>query len=115
VGNYCEYCKIHQDALPFLRFHIEHVLPHQHGGQDEPNNLALACGSCNRRKGPNLSALDPATGRLVALFNPRTAIWSDHFEVVPDGDVHGTSEVGRATVRLLQMSETSRKLARAAR
>ena len=30
AGNRCEYCHLHQDAAPFLRFHIEHVQARQH-------------------------------------------------------------------------------------
>src|SRR5271165_4288477 len=38
---------------------------------DDNDNLALACYHCNAHKGPNLSALDPESGALVRLFNPR--------------------------------------------
>jgi 5-methylcytosine-specific restriction endonuclease McrA len=38
--------------LSELRFHIEHVIPRQHGGSDDADNLALACPDCNLRKGP---------------------------------------------------------------
>ena len=40
--NRCEYCRLHQDFEP-LRFHIEHIIPRQHGGKDSSENLALAC------------------------------------------------------------------------
>jgi hypothetical protein len=39
----CEYCRVRQEHEPFYRFHIEHILPRQHGGNDEVTNLALAC------------------------------------------------------------------------
>jgi hypothetical protein len=41
-------------------------------------NLAFACLRCNSRKGPNLSGLDPQTGEMVRLFNPRKDIWTEH-------------------------------------
>jgi hypothetical protein len=30
-----------------MRFHVEHIVPRQHGGTDDPNGLALACDRCN--------------------------------------------------------------------
>lgn len=31
-------------------FHIDHIVPQSRGGSDEPNNLALACATCNVSK-----------------------------------------------------------------
>jgi hypothetical protein len=107
ASNYCEYCRIHQDADPLFRFHVEHIIPRQHSGADDEDNLALACGHCNRRKGPNLSAVDPLTGSVTLLFNPRRQEWNEHF-VLNEGVVAGTSASGRATVRLFQMNEARR-------
>ena len=81
AGNRCEYCGLHQDDEPLYRFHIEHILPRQHGGIDDPNNLALACYHCNVNKGPNLAAIDPETGQMVRLFNPRQDRREEHFTV----------------------------------
>lgn len=53
--NAFEYCRMPQDATPLISFHIEHIVPRQHGGSDEPGMLALACDRCNAYKGPNLS------------------------------------------------------------
>jgi HNH endonuclease len=47
AGNRCEYCLLRQEQLPFSTFHIEHIIPRKHGGDDEPANLALACDRCN--------------------------------------------------------------------
>jgi 5-methylcytosine-specific restriction endonuclease McrA len=46
----CEYCRLPQE-FSGLRFHIEHVIPRQHGGSDDADNLALACPDCNLRLG----------------------------------------------------------------
>ncbi len=107
AGNRCEYCGIHQDSDPVFRFHVEHIIPRQHGGLDDLNNLALACGHCNRFKGPNLAALDPESGELVPLYDPRRQLWSEHFDVV-GGIVSGLSPTGRATAALLQMNRPRR-------
>jgi hypothetical protein len=103
----CKYCRIPQDALPWATFHIEHIRARQHGGTDDPSNLALACRRCNLRKGPNLSAIDPDTDNLTPLFNPRTDKWSEHF-ILADHQVVGLTDVGRATAALLDMNDTDR-------
>ena len=105
--NRCEYCRLPQDALLFAAFHVEHILAIQHGGTDSVDNLALACDRCNAFKGPNLTAVDPTTQVVVALFNPRTQRWSDHFQQV-DAEIHGLTDVGRATARLLNMNARRR-------
>ena len=46
AGNRCEYCRLLQEHSA-LRFHIEHIVAQQHGGTDDPENLALACPECN--------------------------------------------------------------------
>jgi hypothetical protein len=103
----CEYCRIPQDVLPWARFHIEHIRARQHGGSDEVAKLALACRRCNAYKGPNLTAIDPATDQPAALFNPRSDIWDEHFEVV-DFLIMGTTNIGRATAALLNMNDPDR-------
>jgi HNH endonuclease len=107
AGNACEYCRMTQDATPLIAFHVEHIVSRQHGGSDDPAGLALACDRCNAYKGPNLTSIDPETGTLVALFNPRADLWSDHF-VIRDGHIVGLTPRGRATVRLLNMNAPRR-------
>jgi 5-methylcytosine-specific restriction endonuclease McrA len=107
AGNACEYCRIPQDATLLISFHIEHVVPRQHGGSDEPGTLALACDRCNAYKGPNLTSIDPDSNAIVPLFNPRQDIWGDHF-AVQGGRIAGLTAKGRATVRLLNMNAPRR-------
>jgi len=47
AGGRYEYCGILQGHMSFPAFHIGHIIPQQHGGRDEPSNLALACYHCN--------------------------------------------------------------------
>ncbi len=96
-----------QDSTPLIAFHVEHIVSRQHGGSDDPAGLALACDRCNAYKGPNLSSIDPETRTLVALFDPRADLWSDHF-VIRDGQIVGLTTRGRATVRLLNMNAPRR-------
>jgi hypothetical protein len=59
-------------------------------------NLALACAICNGNKGPNLASIDPLSGEIVPLFNPRTQNWNDHFEI-HGAEIIGRIAIGRAT------------------
>lgn len=102
----CEYCLLPQDACS-LKHHIEHIVPRQHGGSDDPGNLALACHRCNLRKGPNLTGIDPVTGEIVPLFDPRRNRWSDHFRLLSPV-IEGLSPMGRTTIKLLSMNDARR-------
>lgn len=98
----CEYCRMPErfDDLPFQ---VEHIIARQHGGEDAVSNLAVACVACNLYKGPNLSAIDPVTGKIVRLFDPRRQKWNRHFQL-DGGFIEGKTLTGRATVRLLQFN-----------
>jgi 5-methylcytosine-specific restriction endonuclease McrA len=67
ANNRCEYCLLRQEQSD-LTHHTEHIVAKQHGGSDEPANLALACHRCNLRKGPNLTGIDSFTKEVVPLF-----------------------------------------------
>lgn len=107
AGDRCEYCRIPQNALAWATFHIEHICARQHGGATDAHNLALACRRCNLHKGPNLSSVDPKSGGLVRLFNPRADKWNEHF-ALDELHIVGISEIGRATVALLNMNDPER-------
>jgi hypothetical protein len=111
ASNCCEYCQLPQEAAPVASFQVEHIRAKQHHGDDRPENLALACPRCNLFKGPNLSAIDPESGEVVLIFNPREQNWDDHF-VIGDFHVLGRTACGRATASLLQMNEERRVDAR---
>lgn len=103
----CEYCRMANDWEPFFPYHIEHIIARQHGGSDEPNNLAFSCHHCNFIKGPNLTSIDPDTGEVVELFNPRQQKWEEHFRFARRR-IEGLSSTGRTTVFLLQMNSPHR-------
>jgi hypothetical protein len=107
AGDRCEYCRLKQEHLPFSTFHVEHIIPRKHGGNDDPSNLALACDRCNAHKGSNLTGIDPDTGAIVRLFNPRVQAWDNHF-VLSNVTIVGLTAIGRATVRVLNMNDARR-------
>jgi hypothetical protein len=102
----CEYCRVLREFSE-LPFHVEHIIPRQHGGTDAEDNLALACPSCNLRKGPNLTGRDPATGEIVRLFHPRNDQWDHHF-TQQAGSIVGITPIGRTTASLLDVNEPGR-------
>lgn len=99
----CEYCLLHQDDETIYPHEIDHVIAEKHAGPTTAGNLAFACFYCNRFKGTDIASIDPLTSTIVPLFNPRIQQWRDHF--VLDGPlIVPLTDVGRTTVRLLQMN-----------
>lgn len=93
-----------EEALEDVPFHLEHVRPKMHGGDNRQSNLARSCHFCNFRKGPNIAGFDPDTGQMERLFNPRTDSWEEHFR--RDNDrILGLTPVGRTTVFVLDMND----------
>ncbi|PZO44300.1 MAG: HNH endonuclease [Shackletoniella antarctica] len=102
----CEYCLIHQ-TFSIYRHEVDHAIALKHGGQTTSENLVLACLPCNRHKGSDLTSLDPITGVITPLFNPRNQTWSEHFQL-DRGLIQGLTAIGRTTLFLLKMNEASR-------
>ena len=69
--------------------------------------MSYVCPFCNRFKGSDIASLDPLSGRLVRLFNPRTDSWEDHFQI-EGGKILALTAVGRATERLLKLNLPAR-------
>lgn len=51
---------------------MEHLLPQSLGGNDQIDNLALACSRCNSRRYNFTTGIDPQSQHEVSLFNPRS-------------------------------------------
>lgn len=66
-----------------------------------------------KKKGPNLAGLDPRTGKIVPLFNPRRQLWRRHFRFA-GARIAGRTQIGRATVVVLAMNAPDRVELRAA-
>lgn len=98
----CEYCRLPQ-AATHVPFEIDHVIARKHGGRTVASNLALACWYCNSFKGSDIAGLDPATGKLTRLFNPRRHRWTWHFRWNGSA-LFGKTAIGRTTIRVLQIN-----------
>jgi hypothetical protein len=79
--------------------------PLSKGGLTLLYNLAFSCQCCNNHKYIAIQAIDPATGNMAALYNPRIDIWAEHFEWRDYfTEIIGISPSGRATVNRLQLN-----------
>jgi len=70
----CGYC-LSTESVVGTPMEIDHIIPQSLGGPTEEDNLWLACSLCNDHKGNRIAALDPLTGEIVRLFNPRRQAW----------------------------------------
>lgn len=101
----CEYCFKPELATTY-GFHVDHIIPPQHGGTNELDNLAWACFECNVSKGRDVSSYDFVTRQLTPLYHPRKQNWTDHFEF-QRAVIVGKTDVGRVTVRILELNHPS--------
>ena len=108
----CEYCLI-PEAFSIYSHEVDHIIAVKHGGPTIAENLVLSCLSCNRHKGSDLASLDPISGEIIPLFNPRRQLWSEHFRL-NNARIAGITSVGRTTVFLLKINAPTRVLTRQA-
>jgi len=99
----CEYCRMPQRYYPTVPFPLDHIIARQHGGLTESSNLAISCLHCNGHKGPNIAGIDPKSGKLTPLYNPRRHKWSRHFRFAGP-TIIGRTAIGRATVAVLALN-----------
>lgn len=102
--NCCEYCGSQEDYSPDT-YSVEHIIPRSKDGDEEIDNLAYACQGCNNRKYISIDAVDPLSGSIAPLYNPRRDRWSDHFIWSEDFAILlGISPTGRATIAKLELN-----------
>lgn len=112
ANSCCEYCRQHEDDTG-LPFHVEHIVATKHSGQSIPENLCWSCPECNAYKGTDIASIDPPTGLLTWLFNPRTQIWEQHFYInTTTAELHPLTAEGRVTVFILRLNSTEQIEAR---
>jgi hypothetical protein len=110
----CGYC-LTQESIVGTPMEIEHIIPESLGGLTIEDNLWLACSLCNDHKGDRIAALDPLTGEIVRLFDPRHQAWAEHFAWVEAGArMVGLTMIGRATIVTLNLNRPSLVVARQA-
>ena len=110
AGGRCEYCLI-PESFALVPHEIDHIIAQKHGGTTEVDNLALSCTICNKHKGSDLTSIDPETGEIVPLYQPRRARWSDHFRI-ENARLLALTPTARVTIRLLQLNHPHRVIER---
>ncbi|MFN9466260.1 MAG: HNH endonuclease, partial [Pseudanabaena sp.] len=107
ANHRCEYC--HAPELVFnFPFEVEHITPLSQQGTNDESNLALACRSCNLRKGIRISGIDNDSNSEVQFFHPRQNLWGEHFQIDTEaGMVMEITAVGKVTVENLKMNSAA--------
>jgi hypothetical protein len=112
ASHRCEYCHAPEVVFNFP-FEVEHIIPIAQAGIDTEANWALACRSCNLWKAAHLYGRDPESQSEVRLFHPREDLWELHFSAeAENGEIHGLTSIGRATVMRLHMNHDAQRVAR---
>jgi hypothetical protein len=102
--GYCEYCRS-PERFGLSTFNIEHIRPESQGGPTTAENLAFSCPGCNSFKSDKTESIDPLTGEMERIFNPRIDAWGDHFAWKDFFSlIVGTTAIGRSTVLALQLN-----------
>ena len=108
----CGYC-LTSERIVGAPMEIDHIVPESLGGATEEENLWLACSLCNDHKGNRIAGIDPLTGEVARLFDPRRQVWREHFMWTEDGErIIGLTPVGRATVVALNLNRPTLVIAR---
>ncbi len=112
ANHRCEYCKAPAVVFNFP-FEVEHIVPLSRQGSNNEANLALACRSCNLRKGNRISGVSSSSQTEVRFFHPRVDQWDEHFPVnLVSGAILGRTLVGAVTVEYLAMNSPVQVTAR---
>lgn len=104
ASHRCGYCLTAEEVVG-SPLEIDHLMPEAQGGLTVEENLWLACSACNAFKGDRTTGLDPLSGEIVTLFNPRRQHWREHFAWTQSGDlIVGQTPIGRATIAALKLN-----------
>lgn len=112
AGYRCEYCKAPEVVFNFP-FEVEHIIPLSKQGDTDEANLALACRSCNLRKGNRICGAMPGSNTEFRFFHPRKDEWREHFQVTAESDeIIGMTQIGKITVAYSAMNSPAQLSAR---
>lgn len=102
----CEYCQTQQRIV--IELEIDHIVPESKGGLTHLDNLCVACSGCNSFKWEYETGIDPETGNVEPLYDPRQQEWTEHFVWNDTGMLLiGLTPVGRATINRLKINRES--------
>jgi hypothetical protein len=99
AGCACEFCSISEMDVGGL-LTIDHFHPQSRGGSDSSENLIYACVNCNQYKRDYW----PRDGDALRLWNPRDALFSEHFVEAENGQLIALTTIGDFTLRRLRLN-----------
>lgn len=106
TDGHCAYCGEWQD--PFSDWHIEHLIPKSKGGSNRIDNLAVACPTCNKRKG-NLTVEEfrhYVFGKIARYINKAQIVLSQNHYVFGKRELrHINQHLEVMSLSLLKKSE----------
>lgn len=103
AGGQCEYCHA-PDSVFNSALEIDHFVPISVGGTDDPENLVLACRSCNSYKAFHQLGLSRSPPHQP-LYNPRVDEWSSHFKLnLETAEIEGLTSIGAGTINRLKFN-----------
>lgn len=106
----CEYCHA-PDLVSNFPFEIDHFIPLSEDGSKEPENLVLACRSCNAYKAFHQIVVENTEAQR--LFNPRRDIWEEHFQFNYETfEIEALTEIGQGTINRLRINNPTQIRAR---
>ncbi|NER52844.1 MAG: HNH endonuclease [Symploca sp. SIO1A3] len=112
ANHRCEYCQAPEVVFNFP-FEVEHIIPLSRKGANNQTNLALACRSCNLRKGARINGIISSSNKSIRFFHPRMDRWSEHFQInIESGKIIGITPIGEVTVEYLGMNSSAQVVAR---
>jgi hypothetical protein len=99
AGCACEFCSISEIDVGGL-LTIDHFHPQSRGGADSLENLIYACINCNQYK----QDYWPRDENSLQLWNPRVALFSEHFVEAENGRLIALTVTGNFTLRRLRLN-----------
>jgi len=80
-GRRCRYCS---KKLHYEKFHLDHILPLSHGGNDYVFNLCAACSRCNLRKGANRRTVPRDLSIFRKIYGLFLIVWFGDYPKLSD-------------------------------
>ncbi len=99
AGCACEFCSISEIDVGGL-LTVDHFHPQSRGGSDTLENLIYACVNCNQYKQDYWPQNDDA----LRLWNPREALFLEHFVEAENGRLVALTVTGDFTLRRLRLN-----------
>ncbi|MFE1816180.1 HNH endonuclease [Metapseudomonas otitidis] len=115
--NRCVYCDVKLEENGHEGFALDHFRPQEHFPdlKNNPNNLVISCGKCNRNKsshwpvGTNTAATHDGT---VGFIDPFQCDRHQYFQVEPAGTLSPLQGPSTYLIKLLGLNRASRVLVR---